>query len=944
MNRLLSSILLYLIFILCSFAAPVDSNFAVDHLQSGNGKTKVAFDSTGRMYVTEKQGRLLLFEPDGNGGFQPPAVLLDITSNVDSALEAGLLGLEVDPDHANNRFIYLFYTTATDQRLVRYTMNGTFNGITAGSETVLLSGLPRNVTFHKAGDIGIHPLDPFAIFISLGDDDQIYPDNMLPQNIDSYVGKILRVDTSTGLGLADNPHYNSVPNSVRSRVWASGLRNPFRFAFHPTRADTLYVSENGDSTDRVSVVRAGGNGLWNGNDNGGFLTVNTPLFKVLHTESASLVGIEIAPSGPFAHNANPTLYVANWLSGISRYTLSDSTNPQGTNWDTLTAIPSGGGASHWDSDATAMDLHLAADGHLYYAQTQGDASLAGWFPLRRYRFAVGNPPVASFTTNPATGTGETPFIVSFTDTSTQGTNNLTAWHWDFGDGNSSTLQNPSHTYSSPGAYTVTLTVTDSVGLTDDAQQPLAATTSTPVSLMLEIHDGRTLPPVPVTSTFTISFFQADGTTPLSFSGGSGANGNQLTTMADGTYTGSVSLPLTSAGFVMKTDNATPPVFQSVTRGVTVALGSINVVHEEFYVSTTSVSGQVLSHRGAPAVVDVGVSSAGSPFPFAGARDYLLSSKIPATGILHRVTSDDLGYFSIPIPTTGVGATLELTFAEDTGRDRYATRTMSVVTQAGADIDASVVLSEWGGGAQAGDDLSAQPYTPAVNYAVIQNIFSANCTGCHRANTTNNGGLDLTPGNSYGELVNQPSIFAVGVKLVEPGSTSRSYLFEKINSPNPQHGARMRPTDALSLADQALIRDWITQLAPSYENYVRSTLGIVPGSTNSGVDEDFDGDGVSNGLEYSGLSLGTLSSSPNGAIFQGELFVGANVSGLSLCVQASEDLAAGNWKTVASRLRGESLWRVSSGTSISETAPGEFLFSDSTVGFKSRFYRLKVDDQ
>ncbi len=47
----------------------------------------------------------------------------------------------------------------------------------------------------------------------------------------------------------------------------------------------LYVSENGDSTDRVAMVRAGGNGLWNGEDDEGFLTVNTPLFKVLHTDA-----------------------------------------------------------------------------------------------------------------------------------------------------------------------------------------------------------------------------------------------------------------------------------------------------------------------------------------------------------------------------------------------------------------------------------------------------------------------------------------------------------------------------------------------------------------------------------------------------------------------------------------------------------------------------------
>ena len=57
--------------------------------------------------------------------------------------------------------------------------------------------------------------------------------------------------------------------------------------------------------------------------------------------------------------------------------------------------------------------------------------------------------------------GVTPFMVTFTDIST---GNPTSWFWSFGDGNTSTEQNPVHTYTSPGNYTVTLSVND--GLSD----------------------------------------------------------------------------------------------------------------------------------------------------------------------------------------------------------------------------------------------------------------------------------------------------------------------------------------------------------------------------------------------------------------------------------------------------------------------------------------------
>lgn len=56
--------------------------------------------------------------------------------------------------------------------------------------------------------------------------------------------------------------------------------------------------------------------------------------------------------------------------------------------------------------------------------------------------------------------------VDFTDTSSDANNDIESWMWDFGDGNSSTEQSPSHTYAADGSYVVTLTVTDSEGNSD----------------------------------------------------------------------------------------------------------------------------------------------------------------------------------------------------------------------------------------------------------------------------------------------------------------------------------------------------------------------------------------------------------------------------------------------------------------------------------------------
>jgi len=67
-------------------------------------------------------------------------------------------------------------------------------------------------------------------------------------------------------------------------------------------------------------------------------------------------------------------------------------------------------------------------------------------------------PGADFTADLTSG--PVPLTVNFTD---QSTGDITTWSWDFGDGSTSTEQNPSHTYTDSGTYTVSLTVTGPEG-------------------------------------------------------------------------------------------------------------------------------------------------------------------------------------------------------------------------------------------------------------------------------------------------------------------------------------------------------------------------------------------------------------------------------------------------------------------------------------------------
>ena len=72
--------------------------------------------------------------------------------------------------------------------------------------------------------------------------------------------------------------------------------------------------------------------------------------------------------------------------------------------------------------------------------------------------SLGTPPTANFAFSPAAPAAGSP--VGFTDSSTGG---ALSWTWDFGDGNTSTQQNPAHTFSTPGTYTVALAAANAQG-------------------------------------------------------------------------------------------------------------------------------------------------------------------------------------------------------------------------------------------------------------------------------------------------------------------------------------------------------------------------------------------------------------------------------------------------------------------------------------------------
>ena len=154
-------------------------------------------------------------------------------------------------------------------------------------------------------------------------------------------------------------------------------------------------------------------------------------------------------------------------------------------------------------------------------------------------------PTADFTATPSTGAA--PLNVQFTDKTG---NNPFAWYWNFGDGQISGAQNPSHTYTTAGNYTVTLTAQNSVGTSQKTMVIPVLSLSKPVSnftfapaagqapLTVQFTDTSTNSPTSWSWTFTDDFstsnvqnpvhtFQSAGTSGVLMTATNGAGAGQM---------------------------------------------------------------------------------------------------------------------------------------------------------------------------------------------------------------------------------------------------------------------------------------------------------------------------------------------------------------------------------------------------------------------------------
>ena len=265
-SRVLFGIILIILSLAFSAIAQIPSITREAYLTGLSSPVHItnAGDGTNRMFVLQQRGLIRVVQP----GSTTATTFMDLSGKVSqSGNERGLLGLAFHPDFENNNFFFVNYTRSSDGATVieRYeaTNNNTTGDINSAQNVITIS---QDFSNHNGGHIEFGP--DGNLYIGMGDGGSGNDPNDRAQNINSLLGKMLRITPT----LADT--VGSVPYTVPAdnpfvgvngadEIFAIGLRNPYRWSFDRGGTNQLWTGDVGQfSIEEVTIVENGGNYGW----------------------------------------------------------------------------------------------------------------------------------------------------------------------------------------------------------------------------------------------------------------------------------------------------------------------------------------------------------------------------------------------------------------------------------------------------------------------------------------------------------------------------------------------------------------------------------------------------------------------------------------------------------------------------------------------------------
>jgi glucose/arabinose dehydrogenase len=209
-----------------------------------------------RLFIVEQPGRIRIFT---NGALNATP-FLDITNLVAYGGEQGLLSMAFDPAYASNGRLYVYYTDNSGNIAIdRFTAPSPVEVVDPATRVNVIT-IPHPVySNHNGGQLMFGP-DGF-LYAGTGDGGGGGDPFDNGQNINTLLGKMLRLDVSTLPYTipTTNPFRGATPGA--DEIWAYGLRNPWRFAFD-VPANLLYIADVGqDVIEEINVESTASAGL-----------------------------------------------------------------------------------------------------------------------------------------------------------------------------------------------------------------------------------------------------------------------------------------------------------------------------------------------------------------------------------------------------------------------------------------------------------------------------------------------------------------------------------------------------------------------------------------------------------------------------------------------------------------------------------------------------------
>jgi glucose/arabinose dehydrogenase len=222
-----------------------------------------AGDGSNRIFVTEQRGRVLLVK--NNQVVRKP--FLDLTDRVSCCGERGLLSIVFPANYTGKKYFYVNYTDkAGDTVVARYRVTQDPDLADPKSEEVILT-IKQPYANHNGGQLAFGPGG--YLYIGMGDGGSAGDPQGHGQNPSSLLGKMLRIDVESGKRPyavpPDNPFVNN--KAYRPEIWATGLRNPWRFSFDRKTGDLFIADVGQNKYEEINVepkgIKGGRNYGWN---------------------------------------------------------------------------------------------------------------------------------------------------------------------------------------------------------------------------------------------------------------------------------------------------------------------------------------------------------------------------------------------------------------------------------------------------------------------------------------------------------------------------------------------------------------------------------------------------------------------------------------------------------------------------------------------------------